>query len=152
MHTPGVLLPFVSDRHAHRENIMAKTKQTAQRIIGGRTPRIRILATAARRAPRLRNQVLFYLSHRNDFWKVMMSSTGSIGEREPPFHIWVRVRDRRYDVTRDEFESLLGFHITVYLFNCPTLRLPSPKCSVLFSRMQCTTTTATGHTLGESGT
>ena len=56
----------------------------------------------------------------------MMSSPGSIGEREPPFHIWVRVRDRWYDITRDAFESLFGLHIASYLLNCPEVEVTLP--------------------------
>ena len=91
---------------------MAKTKQTARRSTGGNVPRKEIALKAARvsRQDRdRRNHIMFQLSSRTDILKVSKSSATAAAPHN--YHKWVESGHRRYDVTRAEFESLLGHHI-----------------------------------------
>ncbi|CDF34582.1 unnamed protein product [Chondrus crispus] len=91
---------------------MARTKQTARRSADGKAPRKHVALKAARVTKQdqdLRNNVMFQLSSRTDIVKVSKSSSAVVLPHD--YHIWVKSGHRRYDVTRAEFEALLGHHI-----------------------------------------
>ena len=71
-------------------------------------------AHVTRQDKAVQNPLMFQLSSRIDIIKVSKSSVAAA--LPYTYHIWVESGHRWYDVTRAEFEALLGHHTPELLF------------------------------------